>query len=110
MRLRLARLALVAITLAVLGCRGDDANHGKPRAAPAILIDLNAATVAELETLPGIGPKRARSIIASRNARGGRFTTVDELLQIDGIGEPTLNQIRGMIVIGPGRDARPPGK
>ncbi len=68
---------------------------------PAEALNVNRATVAELEQLPGIGPKKARSIIASRNARGGEFHSFDEILAIDGIGEATLAQIRPYLVLGP---------
>lgn len=65
------------------------------------LLNINQATAAQLEALPGIGPKRARTIVASRNARGGKFTTLEEIEAIDGIGTLTLNQIRGRVYLGP---------
>jgi competence protein ComEA len=92
---------LVAILIAVAGC--ESSGPTGPSRSPTVL-NINQATVEDLEKLPGIGPKRARSIIASRNARGGRFTTLEELLQIDGIGETTLNTIRAHVVLGPPRD------
>ena len=93
---------LLAVVLAVLpiaiGCADD-----RPRPAPTSQgpLDLNRATTKELEALPGIGDQLARSIIASRNARGGRFNSVDELLKIDGIGEKTLEKIRPYVYVGP---------
>lgn len=62
-------------------------------------LNLNTATEKQLEALPAIGPKHARSIIASRNARGGRFSSLDNLLQIDGIGPKTLDAIRPFVVV-----------
>jgi competence protein ComEA len=62
-------------------------------------LNLNRATVKELEALPGIGPKLARSIMASRNARGGRFQHLDDLLEINGIGTKTLAEIRPHVVV-----------
>lgn len=64
------------------------------RPPTAGLLDLNRATVAELEALPGIGPKKAHSIIASRNAHGGRFASWGEVLAIDGIGPETVAQLQ----------------
>lgn len=52
-------------------------------------ISLNRATQAELETLPGIGEKKAQAILAYRDAHG-RFRTCEELLEVEGIGEATL--------------------
>lgn len=53
------------------------------------LVNLNTADLAALDTLPGVGPVTAESIIAWRTDNGG-FTSVDELLEVDGIGEATL--------------------
>lgn len=52
-------------------------------------ISLNRATQAELENLPGIGEKKAQAILAYRDAHG-RFRSCEELLEVDGIGEATL--------------------
>jgi competence protein ComEA len=87
---------IFALLLAIAACESDGGTH-----APAGVININQATVADLERLPGIGDKRARSIIASRNARGGMFTTYDEILAIDGIGEVTMNRLRAYITLGP---------
>jgi competence protein ComEA len=87
------RLVILIVSL-VIACSTDSPLSGE-------LLDINQATVAELEQLPGIGPKRARSIIASRNARGGQFTSYDEILAIDGIGPATMQQLRPHILLGP---------
>ena len=56
-------------------------------------IDLNTATKEQLDTLPGVGPVTAERIIEHRN-RIGRFTSVDQLLDVTGIGSKTLEKIR----------------
>ena len=61
-------------------------------AAP-IEVDINRASVAELESLPGIGPSIARSILDLRTARGA-YASVDELLLVDGIGPAKLETLR----------------
>jgi len=53
------------------------------------LVNLNTADLAALDTLPGVGPVTAEAILSWRDANGG-FTSVDELLEVDGIGEATL--------------------
>ena len=56
---------LLVVLLALAACE-----MGSTQAeAPQVALNINQATVEQLEKLPGIGPKRARSIIASRNAR-----------------------------------------
>ena len=56
-------------------------------------ISINKATVVELQTLPGIGEAKAMAIIEFRE-RTGPFQSVDDLLQISGIGEKTLEKFR----------------
>ena len=56
------------------------------------LVNLNTADQAALETLPGVGPVTAAAILEWRSQHGG-FTSVDELLEVSGIGEATLAEI-----------------
>lgn len=63
------------------------------------VIDLNTASVHDLERLPGIGEKRAQDIVAYRQAHGP-FSGVDELDQVSGIGEATLEALRAYIRVG----------
>ncbi len=60
-----------------------------PSSELTAMIDLNAATAEQLETLPGIGPVTAAAILAWRSENGA-FSTVDELLEVSGIGDATL--------------------
>lgn len=62
-------------------------------------VDLNRATQADLEELPGIGPVTAGRILAWREEHGG-FTAVAELLEVSGIGERTLEQLEPLVVVG----------
>ena len=56
-------------------------------------VSLNQATVGELETLPGIGPSKAAAIIKYREEVGA-FQSIDELTNVSGIGEKTLEKLR----------------
>jgi competence protein ComEA len=60
------------------------------------LIDLNHATQAELETLPGIGPSKARAIMAYREENKG-FRKVEQLLEVKGIGEKMLERVLALV-------------
>jgi competence protein ComEA len=62
-------------------------------AAPAAPINLNTATLEQLDTLDGVGPATAQKILDYRRAHGG-FGSVDELDQVPGIGEKRLAALR----------------
>lgn len=59
-------------------------------------LDLNAATPAQLQALPEVGPRLANRIVLYRNEQGP-FQGVDELLDVRGIGPATLKQLRSML-------------
>ena len=59
-------------------------------------IDLNSASVAQLDGLPGIGPATAQAIVDYRSQHG-RFRSVDDLLNVRGIGAAKLEQIRPLV-------------
>ena len=62
------------------------------------LVNLNSADQVTLETLPGVGPVTAEAILAWRTDNGG-FTSVDELLEVDGIGEATLEDLAPLVTL-----------
>ena len=66
----------------------------KPR--PGQVLDLNTATVEELDTLPGVGPVTAAAIVAWRQTNG-KFTSVDQLADVDGIGPARLDKLRALV-------------
>lgn len=61
-------------------------------------VDLNAAGVAELDALPGIGPVLAQRIVDWR-ASNGRFASVDDLRQVEGIGPKKFEQLKALLVV-----------
>jgi competence protein ComEA len=61
-------------------------------------IDLNVATLEELDSLPGIGATRAQDIIDYREAHNG-FRSIDEVQQVGGIGQTTFNRIKDLITV-----------
>ena len=69
---------------------------GGAAGAAAGPLDLNTATVEQLDTLPGIGPATAAAIVAYRQEHG-RFASVDELLEVRGIGEAKLADLRSKV-------------
>jgi competence protein ComEA len=61
-------------------------------------LDLNTATLETLDDLPGIGPATAKAILDER-ARRGRFTSVDDLLSVRGIGPAKLDALRDLVTV-----------
>lgn len=66
----------------------------KPKAGEAV--NLNTATVQELDALPGVGPVTAAAIVAWRQANG-KFTSVDQLADVEGIGPARLEKLRALV-------------
>ena len=59
-------------------------------------LDLNTATVEQLDALPGVGPVTAAAIVAWRDANG-KFASVDQLGEVDGIGTARLEKLRPLV-------------
>ena len=69
-----------------------------PRASDDGRIDINTATLEEFESLPGIGPVIAERIIYYRNVNG-KFDVVEDLAEVSGIGERTIEKLRDSLVV-----------
>ena len=82
-----------AATAAAGSVGGSSPAPGAPGAAPAQPISLSTATVEQLDTLDGIGPTLATRIVQYREAHGG-FRSIDELRQVDGIGDKRFAALR----------------
>ncbi|SER43252.1 competence protein ComEA [Nitrosomonas sp. Nm51] len=63
------------------------------------VVNINTANQAELEALQGIGPAKAKAIIAHREQKG-LFVSAEHLIDVDGIGQGTMNQLRDSITVG----------
>jgi competence protein ComEA len=67
-----------------------------PGGGPGEPVNLNTATVEQLDTLPGVGPVTAAAIVAWRDANGA-FGSVDQLGEVDGIGPARLAKLRELV-------------
>ena len=76
----------------------DGARAGVSAAAGGAPLNVNTASAAALEGLPGIGPTLATAIVEHRQ-RSGPFSTVDELVEVSGIGPVKLEQIRPLATV-----------
>ncbi|MFD6695980.1 helix-hairpin-helix domain-containing protein [Micromonospora aurantiaca (nom. illeg.)] len=67
-------------------------------AAPAGPVNLNTATLAQLDALPGVGPVLAQRILDHRDRNGG-FRSVSDLRQVDGIGDARYEQLKELVTV-----------
>jgi competence protein ComEA len=95
---------LSALNLARKIADGEQIAVGVPAApatnasVPAGPVDLNSATVAQLDALPGVGPVLAQHIVEWRDVHG-RFASIDQLRQVSGIGDAKLADLRSLVTV-----------
>jgi competence protein ComEA len=71
---------------------------GADHTAPGGPVNLNTATLEQLDALPGVGPATAKAILDER-AKRGRFRSVEELLEVRGIGPAKLDALRDLVTV-----------
>ena len=77
-------------------------------------VNINTATEAELDKLPGVGPAKAKAIVEDRK-KNGSFKTADDLKRVKGIGDKNFEKLKGEITVDgsamtPKADAKPAAK
>ena len=84
---------------------GEQAVGTVASASPAVgggtdtsVVNINTATLEELDTLPGVGESTAQAIIEEREA-GGPFTSVEDIMRVSGIGEKKFERLQGLICV-----------
>lgn len=91
-----ARAAACALALALVLASAPALAGGEPPLNGTV--NVNTATAEQLQLLPGIGDARARAVIEARKRRGG-FEQVEDLLEVKGIGEASLEQLRPYVTV-----------
>ena len=94
---------ICSLLLATPLAASSQAGKGAAALAPVTAVNLNSATQAQLEALPGIGPRTAALILEYRQKSGG-FKKVEELMNIKGIGEKSFLKLKPMVVVPPKSD------
>jgi competence protein ComEA len=79
------------------GAKG--ASAAKTKATAANPVNLNSASVAQLQTLPGIGASTAQRIVEYRQ-KNGSFKKIEELMNVKGIGEKSFLKLKPLITVG----------
>jgi competence protein ComEA len=97
MMLRRSVATGLALAMAALLVSGTAMAAGKP--APTAKVNLNTATVEQLTTLPGVGPKLAARIVEYRQ-KSGSFRSTQELINVRGIGEKNFAKIEAWLSVG----------
>jgi competence protein ComEA len=97
--------SITAAVLALMLCAGAAAAQSAPKGSAPEAVNLNTATLAQLETLPGIGPATAQRIVEYRQKSGG-FKRIEELMNVRGIGEASFLKIKPLVSITPPKGDR----
>ena len=98
MTLRRVNLAWAFLLILGLALNPAGALAQKAKAPSTEKVNLNTATVEQLMTLPGIGPSMAKKIIEHRT-KNGKFTKIEEILNVKGIGEKKFQKMKDRLVV-----------
>ena len=107
-RTLLSVVALVGLAAVPPGAHASQSKApARSAAKPAVAgpVNINTASAAELETLPGIGAKTAGRILEYRQ-KNGPFKKVEELMNVRGVGEKSFLKLRNQISVGPAKTER----
>ena len=96
----LSLLSLVSLIAVYAGpaAAQTKAPRAAAKSAPAGIVNINTASVAELEALPGVGPKTAARIIEYRQ-KNGPFKKIEEIMNVRGVGEKSFLKLKSRLSV-----------
>ena len=102
-----AALGTNALAVTTLSAQeaGQATGKAAAKAAPAAAVNLNTASVAQLEALPGVGARTAALIVEYRQKNGG-FKKIEELMNVKGIGEKSFLKLKALVTVTPPKTER----
>ena len=107
--IRMMTAVVLVLGLVTTAASAQEAARPAAKAATAVAsagpVNLNTATVAQLETLPGIGKATAERILEYRQKNGG-FKKVEDLMNVRGIGEKSFLKLKPFLTITPAKADR----
>ena len=96
-------------TQAAQAAQAKAGSGSKARATAANPVNLNSASAAQLQTLPGVGASAAQRIVDYRQ-KNGSFKKVEELMNVKGIGEKSFLKLKPLITVGADKGDRANGQ
>jgi competence protein ComEA len=102
--MRILMVVLMILGLGIAAQAGQDAARRAPaaKASASGPVNLNTATVAQLEGLPGIGKSTAERIVEYREKSGG-FKKIEDLMNVRGVGEKSFLKLKPLITVSSGK-------
>ena len=98
MTTRKAKIVCVLVLCLGLALSSVSVLAQKSTGAPPERVNLNSATAEQLQSIPGIGPATAKSILEYR-AKIGKFNKIEEIINVKGVGEKKFQKIKDRLIV-----------